>query len=309
MNTKSKTILQVITGILLLAVIAAGLKIILDRKAEIEQLSAQNAGLNATLQERDSLFNDLAGTFDEIEKNLTFVREKRGQLTLASVERNKTRNKTIVEDVRLMNEMLAESSKKIEELDRKLKASGIEIKSFRNKIVALNKSIQEQENNIQLLTAELEVRNQQIAEKDQRIEVLDQQMIVMQEDLHSKTDTITIKSQLIEEKDNDLNKAYFASGSYRELLNKGIIEREGGFLGLGKSKDLKENVNEILFSQVDQRTTQAIPIHSKKVHLITEHPDSSYQFVYENDQVAFLQIENPSEFWKISRYLVVETKE
>lgn len=308
MNTKSKTTLQVIAGILLLAVVAAGLKIILDNKSEIRQLSARNEGLNSTLHERDSLVNEMAGTFDEVEKNLTFVREKRGQLTLASAEGNKSRNETIVEDVRLMNEMLTESSRKIEELDKKLKASGIEIKSFRNKIAVLNKSIEEQENNIRLLAAELEQRDLRIADMDQQITVMKEDMAVMQEDIISKSDTIGVKSQIIETRENELNKAFFASGTYRELLEKGIIEREGGFLGLGKSKDLKDDVNETLFSAMDQRTTQTIPIHSKKVHLITEHPDRSYQLVYENDQVAFLQIEDPSEFWKLSRFLVVETR-
>ena len=172
MNTKSNTTLQVIAGILLLAVVAAGLKIILDNKSEIRQLSARNEGLNSTLNERDSLVNEMAGTFDEVEKNLTFVREKRGQLTLASAEGNKSRNETIVEDVRLMNEMLTESSRKIEELDKKLKASGIEIKSFRNKIAVLNKSIEEQENNIRLLAAELEQRDLRIADMNQQITVM-----------------------------------------------------------------------------------------------------------------------------------------
>ena len=188
MNTKSKTTLQVIAGILLLAVVAAGLKIILDNKSEIRQLSARNEGLNSTLHERDSLVNEMAGTFDEVEKNLTFVREKRGQLTLASAEGNKSRNETIVEDVRLMNEMLTESSRKIEELDKKLKASGIEIKSFRNKIAVLNKSIEEQENNIRLLAAELEQRDLRIADMDQQITVMKEDMAVMQEDIISRAE-------------------------------------------------------------------------------------------------------------------------
>lgn len=301
METKTKTILQIIAGIVFLAVVVIGLTIIFDNKAQMEQLNAQNLNLNTTIHERDSLVNEMASTFDEIEKNLTFVREKRGQLTLATAEGNKTQKEILVEDIRLMNEMLMESSKKIEDLDKKLKASGFEIKSFKNKIAELNKNILEQDNNIKMLTAELEQRDYRIAE-------MDNQIAVMHTDILSKSDTISIKSQIIEVKDNELNKAYFVTGSYRELLDKGVIKREGGFLGLGKSKDLKDDPNENYFSELDQRTTQSLPIHSKKAHLITEHPDSSYQFIYENDQVAYLQIEDPSEFWKLTRYLVVETR-
>jgi hypothetical protein len=301
METKTRTILQIIAGILFLTVVGIGLTIILDKKAQVEQLSTRNANLNTTIQERDSLVSDMAGTFDEIEKNLTFVREKRGNLTLTTAEGNKTKKEILVEDIRLMNEMLKESSKKIEELDKKLKSTGFEIKSFKNKIAELNKNILEQENNIKLLTAELEQRDVKIAE-------MDNQIAVMHTDILSKSDTISIKSQIIEGKDNELNKAYFVSGSTRELLEKGVIRREGGFLGLGKSKDLKDDPNETYFSELDQRTTQSLPIHSKKAHLITEHPDSSYKFIFEDDQVAYLQIEDPSEFWKLTRYLVVETR-
>ena len=301
MEKRQKTVWQALGGILLLAVVVAGVTIIFNKKTQIDQLNLQNANLNATIQERDSLVNELAGTFDEIEKNLTFIREKRGQLTLANAEGNKTQKELLVEDIRLMNEMLVESSKKIEELDKKLKASGIDIRSFKNKIAELNKSILEQDNSIKQLTAELEQR-------DYRITELDNQVAVMQTDLTSKSDTIRIKSEIIESKDNELNKAYFVTGTYRELLDKGVIKKEGGFLGLGKSKDLKDDPNVGYFSELDQRTTQSLPIFSKKVHLITEHPDSSYQFVYQDDKIAYLQIEDPAEFWKLTRYLVVETR-
>ena len=308
METKTKTFLQIVAGILFLAVAIIGLTVFFDKKEQLDQLSARNADLNSTLQERDSLVNELAGTFDEIEKNLTFVREKRGQLTLATTEGNKTQKEILVEDIRLMNEMLMESSKKIEELDKKLKSSGLEIKSFKNKIAELNKNILEQDNSIKLLTAELEERNYKIAELDQQMAVMSDQITDMQTDIISKSDTISVKSQIIEVKDNELNKAFFVTGTYRELLDRGVIQREGGFLGLGKGKDLKEDPNERYFSELDQRTAQSLPIHAKKAQLITEHPDSSYQFIYENDQVAYIQIEDPAEFWKLTRYLVVETR-
>jgi len=301
METKTKTILQIIAGIVFLAVVVIGLTIIHDKKTQVELLNSRNAGLNTTIRDRDSLVNEMTTTFDEIEKNLTFVREKRGQLTLATTEGNKTYKELLVEDIRLMNEMLVQSSKKIDELDKKLKASGFEIKSFKNKIAELNNNIIEQDNNIKQLTAELEKRDYKIAE-------MDNQITVMQTNISSKSDTISIKSQIIEEKDNELNKAYYVAGTKKELLEKGVIQREGGFLGLGKDKDLKDDPNEKYFSELDQRTTQSLPIHAKKAHLITEHPDSSYKFILENDQVAYIQIEDPSEFWKLSRYLVVETR-
>jgi hypothetical protein len=42
--------------------------------------------------------------------------------------------------------------------------------------------------------------------------------------------------------------------------------------------------------------------------VISEHPVSSYSLVEENGQIAYLQIDNPEEFWKISKYAVIEVK-
>jgi len=229
-------------------------------------------------------------------------------MTLDTREGSVNKKEELVADIKLMDQMLIESSAKIDELEKKLKASGIEIKSFRNKIAQLNKSIAEQENSIKQLTAELEARDFKITEMDKSI-------VVLKSDIVSKADTISQKSQIIADKeeiivnkDNELNKAYFVSGTPKELKEKGIIDKEGGFLGLGKSTDIKENINEQNFTELDQRATMTFPIHAKKAEVISEHPDNSYQFVYENDQIAYLQIEDPAEFWKLTKYLVVEKR-
>jgi len=43
------------------------------------------------------------------------------------------------------------------------------------------------------------------------------------------------------------------------------------------------------------------------VKLVTEHPAGSYELVRQDeDQIASIAILNPDEFWKISKYAVVE---
>lgn len=308
MEKEKKISISILAGIAMLVVVVAGLVIILTSSNRIVHLKRQNSELNQSIQVRDSLVNEMTGTFDEIENNLTFVRNRRGQLTMASQEGTVNKKEALIADIKLMDQMLTESSVKIDELEKKLKDSGIEIKSFRNKIAQLNKSITEQDNSIKQLTAELEARDYTITEMDKSI-------VVLKNDIASKTDTIIQKSQIIANKeeiivnkDNEMNKAYFVSGTSRELKEKGIIDKEGGFLGLGKSSDVKENINEQNFTELDKRTTLTLPINAKKAEVISEHPDNSYQLVYDNDQVAYLQIEDPAEFWKITKFLVVEKR-
>jgi outer membrane murein-binding lipoprotein Lpp len=309
MNTEKKPIAQIITGVIIVAIVVIGSISLVNNSNRVKQLSIQNADLNSTIRLRDSLVNEMATTFEEIEQNLTFVREKRGQLYVTNSEHSaKEKKDVMVADIKLMNDMLAQNSLKIDELEQKLKSSGIEIQSFKNKIARLNTEITEQNTSIRQLTADLERRDYKIAE-------MKTQVIALKSENSAKADTINMKSQviaakeiLIETKDNELNRVYYITGTPKELLEKGVIQKDGGFLGIGRNKDITNNVDEQNFSQLDQRTAFLLPVNSKKAQLITEHPDSSYQFVYENDQIAYLQIENPAEFWKLTKYLVVEKR-
>jgi outer membrane murein-binding lipoprotein Lpp len=309
MNTEKKPIAQIITGVIIVAIVAIGSISLVNNSNRVKQLSIQNADLNSTIRLRDSLVNEMATTFEEIEQNLTFVREKRGQLYVTNSEHSaKEKKDVMVADIKLMNDMLAQNSLKIDELEQKLKSSGIEIQSFKNKIARLNTEITEQNTSIRQLTADLERRDYKIAEMNTQVIALKSENSAKADTIHMKSQVIAAKEILIETKDNELNRVYYITGTPKELLGKGVIQKDGGFLGIGRNKDITNNVDEQNFSQLDQRTAFLLPVNSKKAQLITEHPDSSYQFVYENDQIAYLQIENPAEFWKLTKYLVVEKR-
>jgi hypothetical protein len=308
METKKMTALSsILTGVLVVLIVLVSV-VTYNNKNRINTLNEKNAGLTSTLEERDSLVNELASTFDEIEQNLTFVRNKRGNMVIAGEEGAKNQKEVLVADIKLMNEMLEESSVKIEELEKKLKSSGIEIKSFRNKIAQLNKSIEEQNNSIMQLTAELEQRDYKIAEMDGAIVKLQEDLAVRDDSINSKSQLIAEKAQTIIEKDNELNKAYFAAGTKRQLVEKGVLTQEGGFLGIAKNKSIRDDFNASSFTQLDMRNASQFPINAKKAKLISEHPASSYRLVEENDKIAYLEIEKPEEFWKLTRFVVVETR-
>jgi hypothetical protein len=106
-----------------------------------------------------------------------------------------------------------------------------------------------------------------------------------------------------------MNKGFIASGTYKSLKAKGLISKEGGFLGLGKKESLHPDVSDNVFTQVNIRETKSIPVNSKSAKLITEHPSSSYELVRDKDnKIASIDIKDPDQFWKISKYAVVEIK-
>lgn len=308
METERKSVIISIAVVLFLLVVLASGLMIFKNRAQIEQLTLQNENLSTTIEVRDSLVNEMTNTFDEIEQNLTFVRNKRDQMISVPQEGGKNSKEILVADIKLMNEMLEESSKKIEELDKKLSASGAQIKSFKNKIAQLTKNIEEQDNLIQQLKAELEDRDYKISEMDRTIVQLKGDIAQKDDSIQTKSQLIAEKSKTITEKENQLNKAYFVAGTASQLLKKGVIDKEGGLLGIGKSKSISDNLNVNYFTQIDIRNANHLPINTKKARLISEHPVNSYKLVEENDKIAYLEIENPEEFWKLTKYAIVETR-
>jgi hypothetical protein len=87
------------------------------------------------------------------------------------------------------------------------------------------------------------------------------------------------------------------------------LVREGGFLGLlGQNKTIQENFDDEYFTELNIQETKTIPLNSKKAVVVSEHPNNSYTLVEEDGLVSYLQIDNPEEFWKISKYAVIEVK-
>ncbi len=298
---KSQLTTIIVAALIFIGVVGGGLYVINQKNGQIKSLTFERDNLNVAVQKKDSTVNDMENTFAEIENNMSFIKEKRAQIATIQSEGGKNKKQMIVENVKLMNTMLEESSKKIAELEAKLKASGMNIKAYEKRIQALNETIEAQNNEIAQLKKTIEDKNASLAQFDTQVKKLNS-------DLKEKVDTITYKQSVIVDKTNKLNTAYYTIGTFKKLKEDGIVNREGAFLGIGGGKAIQGNFDPKKFTEIDIRKTQKIDLKTKKAVVISEHPSNSFKLVEENGQIAYLQIENPSEFWRISKYLVIQIK-
>ncbi|HDR52083.1 MAG TPA: hypothetical protein ENN90_10780 [Mariniphaga anaerophila] len=300
---------NIVTGAIVLLIAITGFIIILNKDAKISELYVEKNNLNSLIEIRDSVINELDGTISEIEQNITFIKNKRGQLELEQQEGSPDQKERIIEDIALMNTMLEESEKKIEELNKKLASSNMDLSSFRNRIAKLTSDLKEQNEVVVQLQRELEQKDFQLAEMDMKVTEMSQNILIMHDSISVMNDSIVEKTEKLQQMDEQLHKAYWTFGTFKELKENGVITREGGILGiLGKNKTLNKNLNENYFTELDIRNTQTIPLYTKKAEVISEHSDSSYCFVYQDDLIAYLEIEDPNEFWKLTKYAVIEVK-
>ena len=100
--------------------------------------------------------------------------------------------------------------------------------------------------------------------------------------------------------EKSLNAAWFVFGTKSELKAQKILQ-SGDVL---KSADF----NKDYFTQIDIRTTKEIKLYSKRAELLTTHPTGSYELVKDDKGQLTLKITNPTEFWSVSRYLVIQVK-
>ena len=304
MNKSKRTqLISLVATVVIIIVGALSAIYFYDQKQdEVLSLQTQNEDLNVVLTERDSVVNELVDAFTEIEENLRFVKQKRNQLILENSKEGKLDKKqSIIDDINLMNDMLEKSSKRIVQLEKNLRKSGFELKSFKKKLTKLNKTIEEQNAQLVALKAEL-------SEKDRLLADLNVKVVEMEAEITNQSKAIETKEKVIEEKVNELNKAYMAYGTYKELKEKGLLTKNGGFMWIGRHTSIREDFDQEYFTELNIQDTRSIPLHTRKATVVSEHPNNSYTLVEENGMVEYLKINNPEEFWRISKYAVIAVK-
>lgn len=273
-------------------------------QGELQSLRQENQQLLNEAAEKDSAMVTFMESFNEIEQNLAEIRERELNIALKNDESGENSGDVqaqIKEDIRVINELISENKKTIEDLNQQLK-------STKGRNVELNR----------MLVRLKDQLNTQIEEKDQQIALLKddlQKMNFTVEELNSDLDTLRQvnselalsneeKEQMIEEQVSQINTAYIALGTDKELQETNIITKEGGFLGIGRTEKLSGNLDESSFTKIDIRETKTIPVEGKKIELVTPHPADSYKINGE-DKIESIEITQPDKFWNNSKYLVV----
>jgi len=247
------------------------------------------------LTARDSMINEWLLAFDQIENDLGMIKQKENLITMRSSdsEFTKERKDQILEDIKAINTLLDANKKRIASLSAQLKESGGAIKGLQARISTLEASVKQYETEITDLKTMLVDKNFEIGQLNTRVFALQ--------------DTISMKNERISTQTGKLNQAFLTSGTFKDLKEKGLVLREGGFLGIGRKEYLVEDFSDSLFKEIDVTETRSIPVNSKNAKFITDHPSNSYELIPEGEnRIAYIEIKDPEKFWKISKYAVVE---
>jgi cell division protein FtsI/penicillin-binding protein 2 len=190
-----------------------------------------------------------------------------------------------------LGDILAADKAKLKSLNNQIYRANKQNTELKNFVASLESRIAEQEAQIQTLTKEIEKKNEKIKS--------------LEKDVAGLKEADKKKSKQLAEAQDEQCTAYFAIGTKKELRNKNIVDRKGGFIGLGKSTVLANNSDFAAFTKIDTRNTQEIPLTGKRVKIVTPHPENSYSLEGDPKRPTSIRIINPDLFWKASRCLVI----
>jgi hypothetical protein len=260
--------------------------------------------MKASNAERDSILDELLATFEEIDANLEVIREKEADLRewAEGEEVMGSREDRMVRDIQVINTLMADNRHEIGSLRERLRKAGININSLETRLNHME--IESQQKTAELQDLKLELMDAMTSLAGLNDTLTQRELrVVMQEEV------ISTQSAVIREQDGLMHEAYVATGSYKDLKARGLVSKKGALLGvLGGDKEFTAKTDPDEFVQIDQREHAKIPVSSKKVELITPHPDGSYTLEKGNDgKVEAIEIVDPAAFWQSSRYLIVAT--
>lgn len=267
-----------------------------------EEIQEEDLVHKSTLDSLEKVFTE---TLYDIERNLESIREKEGGIVLgpgSPAEENISQKEKIIRNINMLNSVIAESHDKIEKLNKQIK----NYKTQNSKLEKLTAKFTEQlaalEKNVVSLKEEITAKNLEIAD-------LNKQLADVRFESGWNKSVAEKVGQEAEKYQKDINTAYYTKGSRTDLKDEGIIVPKGGVAGIGRTAVVKGDVKPENFTKIDIRETKNIPVHAKKAKLVSVHNTDSYEFQKEGETIASLEIKNPEEFWKQSKFMVLEVKE
>lgn len=265
-----------------------------NNKADFDRLAQERDSLQLIIDNKDKDIDEIMGIFNEIQDGFRKMNEAEGRISVHDGNRElASRKEAIRENMQFIQENMAKNRERIAQLKDKLSASSIHADKLKISINKLNEEMEAQKQRIQELEIALAEKDIVIAQQDAAIN-----------DLNTNIENLSIensnKSQTVAAQDKQLNTAWFVFGTKPELKEQKILTRDGVLKGNDFNRDY--------FTKVDIRYDKVHKLYSKSAKLLTNHPAGTYELKKDAKGECVLYITNPTEFWSVSKYLVIQVR-
>ncbi len=241
-------------------------------------------------------FNDsLMLLMGDIYTGLDSINQQEGLLYNLKGGENVDRREEIRQNLNALKARLDANRALLASMEQKLKDSNAQNSVLTKTIEQLKAHIAQQDEKLAKLQEDLDNANAQIAD-------LNNQVAEGQEQLKDETQAKEAAQAAATEAENEANRVYYAIGTNKELKKNGLLEKKF----LGATKVLHGDFNTNYFTVGDKRKISVIPTNAKKVKIWSNNPAGSYEIIDAADGLKSIRITNPTAFWSISPYLIIQ---
>ena len=255
-----------------------------------DSLISEISELNIQLNEKDKLVENYIKTINEIYENLDSIKIK--QNIVASYSANaKGKETEIAQNILAINSFIEKNNQKIKYLEQSLSLKNSGLKEA-NKTMDGIKKLSDR------LNTEIELRDMELGDLKNYLGKLN---LKIEELNFNLNETITENNS----NKTEINSGYYRIGSISSLKSEGVITKEGGFIGIGKTYRINKDFKKSVFSKINIYSSTTISINAKTYKIITSHASNSYKVIGTKKYIESIEIINPKEFWSASKYLVI----
>lgn len=258
---------------------------------QVDSLLQDNAKKDGDIKEMMSYVGVLADGLDSI--------AKQEEMLLFT---NKGKEGTIVDKEQLKKNLeyfektLSEQKQRIAQMADSLKARGERLEKLTVLVNYLNQQLDEKNNMIKSLKADLDQKNVNIAQLQRKVSSLNESNTMLTQKVEKQVKALAVQTEII-------NEGYFIVDTKKALSDMGIVS--SGFLK--KTKINYDAIQKSQFKKVDIRKFTELTIEAKKPKILSPMPTSSYR-IENNGSTCTLYISDPTAFWSVSNYLIIQTK-
>ncbi len=265
----------------------------INANGKSKDIMKSNEELKKLYETSTSTINEIQSSLESLEQDLSGQLFTQKEIPGTSPEERRTK---IISSIANMRDQIEADKKKIATLEKQLATSKNQLKGVQEIVNKLKASISEKEQIMDELQQRLGILN----------ETLETERRTSAEEIQKREMTITEKEQQITQQSIEANTIYYVSGTRKELMSKGIMDRKGGLLGIGKVSTVKQNIPVEQFTTLNLLENQQItfPATKKGYSILTNHPATSYKVEKEGDQNV-LTILDATSFRK-QKFLVIE---
>lgn len=272
-----------------------------DTKKEKEQAvdtsTATIDSLQQALTQSQNESSDLIETLSQIQEGFDQINEAEGRVSVENSQGESGNKQAIIENMAFIQRTMKLNRELIANLQQQLRntsQSDARTKAKLEEMVAnFTKQLEDKDREIAELREELSKKDIQIAEQGEQINSLNENVNNLNQQNEEKARTVAAQ-------DKELNTAYYVFGTKKELREQRILSK-GDVL-------TQADFNKDYFTRIDLRVTKTIKLYSKNAKLMTKHPAGSYSLDKDAQGQYTLRITNPTEFWSVSKYLVITVK-